>query len=71
MEITMTSTDKFTEVHGVLCREWEGTSREGAQCIVFVHVITVCDSEDRSEFDAELARGRTEWNSQHKDLEKP
>lgn len=54
MQIQIEATDKVTTIDGVPCRLWEGVTERGTKCKVFVHRIAVHESEDSSQFDAEL-----------------
>ena len=54
MEIMIKATDQITELDGVPCRVWEGTTVGGVKCHVFVHRLAVHNDADSSEFDAAL-----------------
>lgn len=55
MEIQITATPHVTHIDGIPCRLWEGVTANGTKCKVFVHRIAVHESEDASQFEAELA----------------
>ena len=55
MKITMTATEKITQLDGVPVRVWEGVTEAGTKCICFVHRIAVHNSEDSGQFERELA----------------
>ena len=54
MKITMTATEKLTEINGVQARLWEGITDQGVKCKVFVHRLAVHRSEDHTQFEKEL-----------------
>lgn len=55
MKITITSTEKLTNLDGVPVRQWEGVTEAGKQCLVFVHRIAVRNTENGDfQFDREL-----------------
>lgn len=54
MQIQIESTDQLTELDGVPCRVWNGTTAAGVPCLVFVHRIAVSNDENQQQFDAEL-----------------
>lgn len=54
MKMTITSTDKCTEIDGVPVRLWEGVTEAGVPCLVFVHRLAVKKTEDSAQFEAEL-----------------
>lgn len=54
MKITITSTDILTQLDGVPVRQWEGVTERGTKCIVFTYCMAVANSEDSSQFEAEL-----------------
>lgn len=53
MKISMIPSDVTTELDGVPCRLWHGTTDKGTPCKVFVHRIAVEESRNE-EFEAEL-----------------
>lgn len=53
MQIQIESTGTVTEVNGVACRHWKGTTARGIPCDVFVAIIATNTSDD-SEFETEL-----------------
>lgn len=54
MQITMTATDKLTNIDGVPVRLWEGETNLGTKCKIFVHRIAVHKDEDADQFEKEL-----------------
>jgi hypothetical protein len=54
MRITIEATDKLTTIAGSECRVWNGTSENGAKCLVFVARVAVPEGEDQSAFEREL-----------------
>ena len=54
MKISITATDQLTRMDGVQVRVWEGVTERGVSCKVFVHRIAVHQSDDASQFEAEL-----------------
>lgn len=54
MKITMTATEKLTEIDGVPVRLWEGITGQGVKCKVFVNRIAVHKDEDNIQFENEL-----------------
>ena len=54
MKITITSTDKLTEIDGVPGRIWLGVTDAGTPCFVFVHRVMVKKTEDQAQFEREL-----------------
>ena len=48
MRLTITATDKLTDIDGVPVRLWMGVSESGVPCYVFVHRIAVYEAEDLS-----------------------
>ena len=55
MKITITPTEKLTELEGVRVRVWEGVTERGAKCLVFVPRIAVPTDQPNEEFERELA----------------
>jgi len=55
MKIEIEATDKLTAIGGVPVRLWEGVTKNGVRCKVFVHRIAVHLDEDPGEFERELA----------------
>lgn len=58
MKITIENTDQIVEVNGVPARLWEGESVTGIKVQVLVTRIAVHDSQDCSQFAAELEEQR-------------
>ena len=56
MELHIESTDRVTRIDGVSVRVWEGTTKKGTPCKVFVHSIAVTNSDPelQERFDREL-----------------
>lgn len=54
MKMQIESTDQITDMGNVPVRVWKGITESGVPCLVFVHRIAVLNSEDQSQFDAEL-----------------
>jgi hypothetical protein len=54
MKMTIEATDQITDLAGVSCRVWKGTTQDGVGCLVFVHRIAVDRGADASEFDRAL-----------------
>jgi hypothetical protein len=55
MQIQIESTDQLTEMGGVSCRIWAGTTATGTPCFAFVFLIVERNDQDKGAFDAELA----------------
>ena len=55
MKIMIESTDELTTIDGVRVRHWKGVTESGAECNVFVHLISAHTSQDVSQFERELA----------------
>lgn len=56
MQLMIESTDEITSMENVPVRVWRGVTQSGVPCIVFVHRIAVHNSQDQSQFDAELTQ---------------
>ncbi len=54
MKITIESTGEITTVDGVPVRAWNGKTEGGVECIVFIHLIAVHGSHDKTAFEREL-----------------
>lgn len=54
MTITVHSTDEIVQVNGVPARIWEGQTERGVKVQCMITRIAVHNSEDSSQFDAEL-----------------
>ncbi len=54
MTITIQPTGKITNIDGVTCRVWEGTTDRGAKCTLFIHRVAAAADGDTEEFDREL-----------------
>lgn len=54
MKITITATEKLTDVGGVPVRLWHGVTESGTKCLVFVHRIAVDETENAEQFEREL-----------------
>lgn len=53
--ITIRPTATLTTLDGVPVRLWEGVTRDGIPCRVFVHRVAVREELDRAAFDRQLA----------------
>ena len=67
MTITITATDRLTEMDGVPVRVWDGVTANGIPCHVFVHRIAVREDRDCSQFEAELAEKLSEFSASVRD----
>lgn len=56
MKITIESTSEIVEVNGIPARVWEGQTERGVKVQVLVTRIAVHNSEDASQFEAELKK---------------
>ncbi len=54
MELMIEATSTITTIDGVPCRIWNGTTKGGVPCKVFVHRVAVHNQDDSAEFEAEL-----------------
>jgi len=54
MKLTIESTDKLTVMDGIPVCVWNGVTKAGVKCLVFVHRLAVHNDEDQSQFDREL-----------------
>ncbi len=54
MKITITSTQEFAHVEGVLTRVWDGITEAGVPCKVYVPLIAADGDVDPTEFDRDL-----------------
>lgn len=54
MKMQIEATGKLTEIDGVPVRLWEGVTKAGVKCKVFVHRIAVHESEDATQFERGL-----------------
>lgn len=54
MIITITATEKLTDINGVPVRLWEGVTDQGTKCKVFVHRLVVHKDEDQKAFEEEF-----------------
>lgn len=55
MEIQIEATKFITEIGGVPVHLWNGVTKDGIECKVFVHRIAVNREADTERFDKELA----------------
>lgn len=54
MKLLIEATDQLTRLDGELVRVWNGRTNDGQECVVFVKLIAVHESQDSSAFDREL-----------------
>lgn len=58
MKMTLESTEQITEINGVKCRVWEGTSERGTKLFAFVAKIAVENGQDNSELVRDLQENK-------------
>lgn len=54
MKLNLKSTEQITNVGGVPCRVWRGTTGQGVEVIAFVHRLAVHNEANHAEFEREL-----------------